>query len=73
MPEIPTPKPWWKSRVMVAAYVGILIAALDAVIAVAQQGPLSWRTVVIAAGSAIAAWGRKNASDTIAGYFGGGQ
>ena len=62
--------PWWKSRVMVSAYIGIGIAAIDAVVQMAEKGPISWRTAVIAVGSAVAAWGRRNATETISGYFG---
>lgn len=55
---------------MVSAYLGIAIAAIDAVIQMAEHGPISWRTAVIAVGSAVAAWGRKNATETVSGYFG---
>lgn len=61
--------PWWKSRVMVSAYIGILIAVIDTVTAIADHGPLSWRTAVIAIGSAIAAYGRKNATQLVGDYF----
>lgn len=62
--------PWWKSRTMVAAYVGLLIAMVDVISTVMLQEHLSWRTAVIAVGSAIAAWGRKNASAIVVSWLG---
>lgn len=63
-------KPWWKSRTMVAAYVGLVIAVTDALSTVMLGQDLSWRTAVICVGSALAAWGRKSASTVITSWLG---
>lgn len=61
--------PWWKSRVMVAAYVGLLISLADVLTTVLSGSDLSWRTLVIATGSAIAAWGRMHARTVISSWL----
>lgn len=61
--------PWWKSRTMVTCYVGLAIALVDAMSSVMLGENLSWRTAVIAVGSAVAAWGRKNASGIITSWL----
>ena len=63
--------PWWRSKGMVLAYVGIGTAVLDATVSLAESKDLSWRTVVIGIGSVIAAWARKNASTIVSSYVGG--
>lgn len=62
--------PWWKSTTMRAAYVGLLIAAVDALSTIMLDKELSWRTAVIAIGSAVAAWGRRNAITVVSSYLG---
>lgn len=61
--------PWWKSRTMVAAYIGLVIALVDVLSTVMLGQDLSWRTAVIGVGSAIAAWGRKSASTIITSWL----
>lgn len=63
-------KPWWKSTAMLAAYTGLVIALVDALSTMILGGELSWRTAVIGIGSALAAWGRKNAKTVISSWLG---
>ncbi len=62
--------PWWKSTTMRAAYVGLLIAFCDLLVTLVSEQKLSWRTAVIAIGSAVAAWGRRNATTIVSSYLG---
>lgn len=62
--------PWWRSRSMLLAYVGVGMAMLDAVVTLAESKDLSWRTVVIGLGAAAAAWARKNAKGIVESYTG---
>lgn len=55
---------------MLAAYTGLAIALIDALSTMMLNESLSWRTAVIAVGSAVAAWGRKNATGVIASWLG---
>lgn len=74
MPDVQTSQirqvPWWKCTTMRAAYVGLLIAAVDALSTIMLDKELSWRTAVIAVGSAVAAWGRRNATTVVSSYLG---
>lgn len=68
-----TAKQWWKSKTMVAAYTGLAIALVDALSTLMLGDNLSWRTAVIGIGSALAAWGRKNATTVITSWLGLGE
>lgn len=61
--------PWWRSRAMVGAYVGLAIAVSDGLYAWATAEELSWRTFVLFTVSAIAGWGRKTARFVISGWL----
>lgn len=57
--------PWWKSRGVVWALSGILLAVIDAAVSLVETGNLSWRTLVIFVGGAVGAWFRKNARSIV--------
>lgn len=60
--------PWWRSKAMVGAYVGLSIAVCDGLYAWATEGDLSWRTFVLFLVSSITGWGRKTARYVISGW-----
>jgi hypothetical protein len=57
--------PWWKSRGVIWALSGMAIAACDGLWAVLTGGTLTWRTLAIGVGGALALWFRANAKGVI--------
>jgi len=66
----PTGIPWYRSRGMVSAYVGLAIAFVDVLSTLMLSQDLSWRTGVLALVAGLGAWTRKNATQVVVSWLG---
>jgi len=65
-PPVPLPRiPWWKSRGVLWALSGMGVAAIDGFYVVLSGGVLTWRTLAIGVGGALALWFRTHATGVI--------